>query len=300
MAKKIVRGITDIKKINLQDFDTNNVNDLLSDGEHNYIHRKKKDNTEEYHNLTNNIKTISSANTDLLTVTNNNNSNNTATIRLTDTFVNQFKSITNKGSFRNLILKSNDFANPYKTMIGTPTGTTVVGHAGDYFTLKTTGATTSPWGGIAWQTPLTEINQGEEFSVFVPIFIDGSVAVDGKIRVEIKDSSNNFIWNYDLPTTTKNQWVNVQATFTATKTITIGNNHAFTISLSKNGSIRIKPPMWVRGRLIPCDFQPAFEDMQNAIAQLATELASLQATVANTDESTTIPLVGADGESPEA
>ena len=80
MAKKFVRGITDVKTINNQDFDTNNVNDLLSDGEHNYIHRKKKDKSEEYHNLTNNIKTIKSDNTNLLTVTNNNNTTNSATL----------------------------------------------------------------------------------------------------------------------------------------------------------------------------------------------------------------------------
>ena len=79
MAKKIVRGITDVKTINNQDFDTNNVNDLLSDGQYNYIHRKKgKD--EEYHNLTDNIKTVSSDNTELLTVTNNNKTTNTATL----------------------------------------------------------------------------------------------------------------------------------------------------------------------------------------------------------------------------
>lgn len=80
MAKKFVRGITDIKEINKQDFDTNNVNDLLSDGVHNYIHRKKEDNSEEYHNLTNNLKTITSDNTDLLSVTNDNNSTNSATV----------------------------------------------------------------------------------------------------------------------------------------------------------------------------------------------------------------------------
>lgn len=77
MAKKITRGITGIKDINKQDFDTNNVNDLLSDGQYSYIHRKKGK-SEEYHNLTDNIKTISSDNTDLLTVTNNNKTNNTA------------------------------------------------------------------------------------------------------------------------------------------------------------------------------------------------------------------------------
>lgn len=79
MAKKFVRGITDIKTISKQDFDTNNVNDLLSDGEYNYIHRKKGK-SEEYHNLTDNIKTISSSNTDLIEVVNNNTTNNTATL----------------------------------------------------------------------------------------------------------------------------------------------------------------------------------------------------------------------------
>ena len=77
MAKKIVRGITDVKTITNQDFDTNNVNDLLSDGQYNYIHRKKGKN-EEYHNLTDNIKTISSDNTELLSVTNYNKTTNTA------------------------------------------------------------------------------------------------------------------------------------------------------------------------------------------------------------------------------
>ena len=79
MAKKIVRGITDVKTITNQDFDTNNVNDLLSDGQYNYIHRKKGEN-EEYHNLTDNIKTISSDNTELLSVTNNNKTTNSATL----------------------------------------------------------------------------------------------------------------------------------------------------------------------------------------------------------------------------
>lgn len=79
MAKKIVRGITDVKTITNQDFDTNNVNDLLSDGQYNYIHRKKGEN-EEYHNLTDNIKTVSSDNTELLSVTNNNKTTNSATL----------------------------------------------------------------------------------------------------------------------------------------------------------------------------------------------------------------------------
>lgn len=80
MSKKFVRGITNVKDINKQDFDTNNVNDLLSDGENNYIHRKKKDKSEEYHNLTDNLKTLSSDDTNLLTVTNYNKTSNSATL----------------------------------------------------------------------------------------------------------------------------------------------------------------------------------------------------------------------------
>lgn len=53
MAKKFVRCITDIGNINEQDLTTSNVNDLLSDGEHIYIHRKLKNGKEEYYCLTN-------------------------------------------------------------------------------------------------------------------------------------------------------------------------------------------------------------------------------------------------------
>lgn len=80
MAKKFVRGITDVKNVEHQDFDTNNVNDILSDGEHAYIHRKKKDGTQEYHNLTDNIKKLDSDVPELLSVTNYNNSKNSATL----------------------------------------------------------------------------------------------------------------------------------------------------------------------------------------------------------------------------
>lgn len=82
MAKKFVRGITDIKNIEKQDFDTNNVNDILSDGEHTYIHRKKSDGTQEYHNLTDNIKTIQKVDNGLLEVTNYNKTKNSATLKV--------------------------------------------------------------------------------------------------------------------------------------------------------------------------------------------------------------------------
>lgn len=51
MAKKFVRSITGIANINEQDMDTNNVGDLLSDGQDIYVHRKTP-NGDEYYNLT--------------------------------------------------------------------------------------------------------------------------------------------------------------------------------------------------------------------------------------------------------
>lgn len=52
MAKKFVRGITNIKDINKQDFDTNNVNDLLSTRAQNYIRTENRG----YHCITDNVK----------------------------------------------------------------------------------------------------------------------------------------------------------------------------------------------------------------------------------------------------
>ena len=76
MSKNFVREIDGIKNINKQEFYTNKANDLLSTKEHNYIRKE----TEQYHCLTDNLKTLSSDNTDLLSVTNYNKTKNTATL----------------------------------------------------------------------------------------------------------------------------------------------------------------------------------------------------------------------------
>lgn len=76
MSKNFVREIDGINNINKQEYYTNKANDLLSTKDHNYIRKE----TEEYHCLTDNLKTLSSDNTDLLSVTNNNKTKNTATL----------------------------------------------------------------------------------------------------------------------------------------------------------------------------------------------------------------------------
>ena len=76
MSKNFVREIDNINDITKQEFYTNKANDLLSTKEHNYIRKQKQ----EYHCLTDNLKTLSSDNTDLLSVTNYNKTKNTATL----------------------------------------------------------------------------------------------------------------------------------------------------------------------------------------------------------------------------
>lgn len=76
MSKNFVREIDGINNINKQGFDTNKPNDLLSTKEHNYIRKE----TEEYHCLTDNLKALSSDDTNLLSVTNYNKTKNTATL----------------------------------------------------------------------------------------------------------------------------------------------------------------------------------------------------------------------------
>lgn len=76
MSKNFVREINNINDITKQSYLTNKVNDLLSTKKHNYIRKE----TQEYHCLTDNLKTLSSSNTSLLAVTNYNDTTNKAVI----------------------------------------------------------------------------------------------------------------------------------------------------------------------------------------------------------------------------
>lgn len=78
MAKKFVRGVTGIEDIESYDKTLTNVNDILSDGQDTYVHTKKGK-TESYYKLTDSLKSVTSDNNDLITVTKD-DITNTATI----------------------------------------------------------------------------------------------------------------------------------------------------------------------------------------------------------------------------
>lgn len=171
-------------------------------------------------------------------------------------------------STRNLILKSNDFANPHKQ---SGTNTTVTS-TDDYFVIKSTGYTSNGWGGMSWNMSISEVKAGEEFSLLMPVYIDSSVALDNGWSFNIKNHPSNLVaYDYSIPTNKKDQWFNVAITFKACKDLVL-DTYPFYVYLVKNGLVRIKPPMLVRGNIIPRDYQPAFEDTESDITKLNTTL----------------------------
>ena len=171
-------------------------------------------------------------------------------------------------STRNLILKSNDFANPHKQN----GANTTVTSTDEYFVVKSTGYTANGYGGMSWNLSISEVKAGEEFSVLMPVYIDSSVNLDNGWALILKNhSSNSAAYDYNIPTNKKDQWFNVAITFKAYKDV-VFDNYPFYVCLVKNGLVRIKPPMLVRGNLIPRDYQPAFEDTQTEITNLNTTL----------------------------
>lgn len=168
---------------------------------------------------------------------------------------------------KNLILKSNDFANPHKQ---NGVNTTVTS-TDDYFVIKSTGYTANAWGGMAWNMSIPEVKTGEQFSILMPVYIDSSIDLDNGWSFDLKNHPlNSKAYSYSIPTNKKNEWFNVAVTFKATKDV-VFDTYPFYVYIVKNGLVRIKPPMLVRGNLIPSDFVTAPEDVQEDIDSKADQ-----------------------------
>lgn len=171
-------------------------------------------------------------------------------------------------STRNLILKSNDLANPHKQF----GANTTVTSTDDYFVIKSTGYTANAWGGMSWNMSISEVTAGEEFSILMPVYIDSSIDLDSDVYFQLKNHPKNLTaYSYLIPKTQKDKWFNVAITFKITRDV-VFDTYPFYVYLVKNGLVRIKPPMLVRGSLIPSDYQPAFEDTESDITKLNTTL----------------------------
>lgn len=189
-------------------------------------------------------------------------------------------------STRNLILKSNDLANPHKQSGANTTVTSI----DDFFVIKSTGYTANAWGGMSWNMSISKVKAGEEFSILMPVYIDSSIDLDNGWNFNIKNHpSNSTAYNYSIPVTKKDEWFNVAITFKATKDV-VFDTYPFYVYLVKNGLVRIKPPMLVRGNLIPSDYQPAPEDYDSKLATAQSEIKqttdAISASVSALDKST--------------
>lgn len=189
-------------------------------------------------------------------------------------------------STRNLILKSNDFANPHKQN----DANTTVTSTDDYFVIKSTGYTSNAWGGMSWNMSISEVTAGEEFSILMPVYIDSSIDLDSNFCFELKrHNQNTTAYIYRIPKTQKDKWFNVAITFKITRDVTF-DTYPFYVYLIKNGLVRIKPPMLVRGSLIPSDYQPAPEDYDSKLASAQSEIKqttdAISASVSALDSST--------------
>lgn len=172
---------------------------------------------------------------------------------------------------RNLILKSADFENLHRQPGGSGNTTTTTTD-GQAFLIKSHSYSNDVYGGISWNMAIPEIKAGETFSVLVPVYIDSGVDIDRGATIIIKNHKNNDnLVAYNIPTDLKNEWFDVKLIFTAGRDITLGE-WPFYITVIRNGYLRIKPPMLVRGTLIPLQHTVAPEDTEAEISTVKTTI----------------------------
>lgn len=172
---------------------------------------------------------------------------------------------------RNLILKSADFENLHRQPGGSGNTTTTTTD-GQSFLIKSHSYSNDVYGGISWNMAIPEIKAGETFSLLVPVYIDSGVDIDRGAMIIIKNHKNNDnLVAYNIPTDLKNEWFDVKLIFTAGKDITLGE-WPFYITVIRNGYLRIKPPMLVRGTLIPLQHTVAPEDTEAEISTVKTTI----------------------------
>ena len=172
---------------------------------------------------------------------------------------------------RNLILKSADFENLHRQPGGSGNTTTTTTD-GQAFLIKSHSYSNDVYGGISWNMAIPEIKAGETFSLLVPVYIDSGVDIDRGAMIVIKNHKNNDnLVAYNIPTDLKNEWFDVKMIFTAGKDITLGE-WPFYITVIRNGYLKIKPPMLVRGTLIPLQHTVAPEDTEAEISTVKTTI----------------------------
>jgi len=171
---------------------------------------------------------------------------------------------------RNLILNSADFENVH-TYTGSGNNIAITTSDSTYI-IKSTGNASKFWGGISWNMAIPEVKAGETFSLLVPVYIDsGTDMSDGAIVTIKNNQTNKIAFEYKIPVSVKDEWVDVVLNFTLTRDVDL-SDYPFGIYVVRNGHFKIKPPMMVRGALIPLQHTVAPEDTEAEISTVKTTI----------------------------
>lgn len=171
---------------------------------------------------------------------------------------------------RNLILNSADFENVH-TYTGSGNNIAITTSDSTYI-IKSTGNASKFWGGISWNMAIPEVKAGETFSLLVPVYIDSRTDMSDGAIVTIKNNRTNTIaFEYKIPTSVKDEWFDVALNFTLTRDVDL-SEYPFGIYVVRNGHLKIKPPMLVRGTLIPLQHTVAPEDTEAEISTVKTTI----------------------------
>lgn len=171
---------------------------------------------------------------------------------------------------RNLILKSADFSNVH-SYTGRGNNIAISTDNASYI-INSNGNSSNFWGGVSWNMAVSEIRAGETFSLLVPCYIDSRTEIGNGAIVAIKNNKTNAIaFEYQIPTAVKDKWFDVTLNFTATKDTNL-SDFPFGIYVVRNGYLKIKPPMLVRGALIPLQHTVAPEDTEAEISTVKTTI----------------------------
>lgn len=176
---------------------------------------------------------------------------------------------------RNLILKSADFSNVH-SYTGRGNNIAISTDNASYI-INSNGNSSNFWGGVSWNMAVSEIRAGETFSLLVPCYIDSRTEIGNGAIVAIKNNKTNAIaFEYQIPTAVKDKWFDVTLNFTATKDTNL-SDFPFGIYVVRNGYLKIKPPMLVRGALIPLQHTVAPEDTE-------AEISTVKSTITQTEQ----------------
>lgn len=171
---------------------------------------------------------------------------------------------------RNLILNSADFENVHAY---TGSGNNIAITTSDStYIIKSTGNASKFWGGISWNMAIPEVKAGETFSLLVPVYIDSGTDMSDGAIVTVKNNKTNAIaFEYKIPVPVKDEWFDVALNFTLTRDVDL-SDYPFGIYVVRNGHFKVKPPMMVRGALIPLQHTVAPEDTEAEISTVKTTI----------------------------